>query len=65
MVLLIQGLHSVDEHLMLMLAQDVDERLSSIPKDLPLEGHVVFHVWQTLFVEINQVVQRTLANVKG
>lgn len=45
MILLIESLYSVDENLMLMLTQDIDEWLCSIPKNLTLEGHVVCHVW--------------------
>ena len=65
MVLLIKSLHSVDEHLMLMLTKDVNKWLSSIPKDLPLESYVVCHFWKTLFVEIYQMVERSLTNVQG
>jgi len=65
MILLIESLDSVDEHLMLMLAQDIDEWLCSIPEDLTLEGHVVCHVWQTFLVEIDEVVKRSLSNIQS
>jgi hypothetical protein len=57
MVLCIQSLHPVDEDLMLMLSEQLDERLSSIPIDLTFESDVVGHLWQALLVEVNEVIK--------
>jgi hypothetical protein len=57
MVLRIQSLHPVDEDLMLMLSEQLDERLSSIPVDLTLKGDIVGHLWEALLVEIDEVIQ--------
>jgi hypothetical protein len=65
MILLIQSLHSVDEHLMLMLAENIDERLCSIPENLSLKRDVVIHLRQTLLVEVDQVVKGPLTNIKS
>ena len=64
-IFLLESLDSVDEHLMLMLTQDIDEWLCSIPEDLTLEGNIICHVWETFFVEIDEVIKRSLPNIQS
>jgi hypothetical protein len=42
---------------MLMLSEQLDERLSSIPIDLTFESDIVGHLWKTLLVEIDEMVE--------
>lgn len=60
----IKGLNPINEHLMLVLTEELDERLSPIPKDLSLVGDVIVHLRKAFFVEINEMIQRPLTDIE-
>jgi len=63
-VLGIKGLNPINEHLMLVLTEELDERLSPVPKDLTLEGNVIVHLRKAFFVEVDEVVQGPLTDIE-
>lgn len=63
-VLLIKSIDSVDEYLMLVLSQERNERLSSIPIDLAFVGDVTCHFREQLFVEIDEMIKRSFTDIK-
>lgn len=62
---MIKRFDSVDEHLVLVLSQQGNERLGPVPEYLSFMSYIVAHLWQALFVEIDQVVEGTFSDIQS
>lgn len=63
-VLLIKRIDSIDEYLMLVLSQERNERLGSVPMDLAFVGDISCHFRKQLLVEIDEMIKRSFTDIK-